>query len=308
MSTGTDRFTKTRDAARGRWKGILMHFGIDEAFLKNEHGPCPICNGKDRFRWDDEGGDGGFYCNQCGPGSGMKLLMEAKAWTFQRAAKEIDEVVGNFPIERPRPQAPTEDKTDLLRRLWHEAKPLTYGDPAWRYLESRCGSPEGLTDDLRFHPALKHPEGGTHPGLLARMVDLTGPRVVGLHRTFLTPDGRKAALNPVRMSLGEMAVVRLGGVQERLGIAEGIETAICAGKSFQVPCWAALCANGVKVWTPPPEVRSVVVFGDNDVNYTGQEAAYALAHRLSRLGLHVEVLIPAEVGTDWADTRMEGTA
>jgi putative DNA primase/helicase len=45
-----------------------------------------------------------------------------------------------------------------------------------------------------------------------------------------------------------------------------------------------------------------MVFGDNDPNFTGQEAAYVLAHRLALKGISVEVHIPTRVGTDWADT------
>jgi putative DNA primase/helicase len=103
------------------------------------------------------------------------------------------------------------------------------------------------------------------------------------------------------MVLGECAQVRLGGVQERLGVAEGIETAISVGKLFGIPCWAAISANGMKAWDPPPQVRTVVICSDNDANFTGQEAAYTLARRLSLKGLEVEVHIPPQVGTDWND-------
>jgi putative DNA primase/helicase len=50
----------------------------------------------------------------------------------------------------------------------------------------------------------------------------------------------------------------------------------------------------------------VVVFGDNDANFTGQDAAYTLAHRLARQGMQVDVQIPPVVGTDWADAQFEG--
>jgi phage/plasmid primase-like uncharacterized protein len=34
---------KTLDAARGKWRGILLSLGIDEKYLRNKHGPCPLC-------------------------------------------------------------------------------------------------------------------------------------------------------------------------------------------------------------------------------------------------------------------------
>lgn len=37
---------------------------ISERALENKHGPCPICHGKDRYRFDDLEGKGTFYCNQ----------------------------------------------------------------------------------------------------------------------------------------------------------------------------------------------------------------------------------------------------
>ena len=297
---------KTRDAARGKWRGILTTFGVDESFLKNEHGPCPLCkDGKDRFRFDDLDGDGTYYCSQCGPGSGMKLIMTLKNWPFDRAAKEIDAILGTVHAIQQKAQKTDEDKRRILIKVWQEAKPVQPGDPVWLYLERRCGDPSGVLEFLRYHPALRHPMGDTHPAMLALLQPNNG-KAVGIHRTFLTPTGMKAGVDPVRMVLGECAAVRLGGVQDRLGVAEGIETAICASKAFGLPVWSALNANGMKTWEPPAGVKSVVIFGDNDSNLTGQEAAYILGHRLVRQGLDVRIEIPLGPDTDWADPQLEG--
>lgn len=300
---------KTRDAARGKWRGILVHFGIDEGFLKNEHGPCPLCGGKDRFRFDDMEGDGTWYCNGCDvpAGTGMQLLMRFKNWPFDKAAREVDGILGVVQACDRKAQRTQEDGRRILIKLWTGAKSVTQGDPVWRYLQSRCGDPTGYLENIRFHPALKHPMGGHHPGMLALLQPNEG-KAVGVHRTFLTEDGRKASVDPVRMVFGECATLRMGGVQERSGVAEGIETAICASKAFKVPCWAALNANGLKTWEPPAGVKTVLIFGDNDASFTGQNAAYTLAHRMARLGLTVEVHIPDTVGTDWADVQMQGVA
>jgi putative DNA primase/helicase len=124
-----------------------------------------------------------------------------------------------------------------------------------------------------------------------------------LHRTYLK-DGKKApVLKPKKIMPGlplSGAAVRLFGVETTLGIAEGIETALAASEAFSIPVWSAISAAGLELWTPPDEVKRVVVFGDNDENMTGQKAAYALAHRLSLKGIDVSVEIPATVG-DWAD-------
>ena len=94
--------TDIKDIARGRWREILAGLGgVDENFLADEHGPCPFCAGRDRWRWDDIDGNGGGYCNQCGGQngaggfiSGPDILMRAKGWSFAEAAKQIKQFLG----------------------------------------------------------------------------------------------------------------------------------------------------------------------------------------------------------------------
>lgn len=301
---------ETRAVSQNRWKDILTQIGIDESFLKNEHGPCPLCrDGKDRFRWDDWEGSGSYYCNQCGNGSGIHLVQRFLGISCVEACKKIMALSGAAKVIQQKAQKTQEDTQRILAKIWREARPVTQGDPVWKYLESRCGDPTGFLQDIRYHSNLKHTiDGGTHPAMLARLVDWSAPKTIGIHRTYLTMDGRKASVDPVRMVLGETVPVRLAGPGTCLGIAEGIETAICAGKAFSLPVWAALNANGLKSWEPPNGTTGVVVFGDNDANFTGQDAAFSLAHRLSRLGLQVRVEIPPTVGTDWADVQIQAVA
>jgi putative DNA primase/helicase len=94
---------------------------------------------------------------------------------------------------------------------------------------------------------------------------------------------------------------RLFDVDDELGLTEGVENALAAHQMFGIPVWAALSENGIKTFQPPPGVAGIHIYGDNDANYVGQEAAYALARRLSRNGLPVEVHIPPDIGTDWLD-------
>ncbi|HAT1597688.1 TPA: hypothetical protein I8Y58_002953, partial [Legionella pneumophila] len=76
--------------AQGQWPKILSALGIDKSYLKNKHGECPVCGGKDRFRFDDKEGRGTFYCNQCGSGNGVKLLQNFHRCSYLEAIKKVE--------------------------------------------------------------------------------------------------------------------------------------------------------------------------------------------------------------------------
>ena len=93
---------RTVDRARGRWRDILVQLGVESRFLVNRHGPCPLCGGKDRFRWDDKEGSGSYYCNQCGPGPGLLLLRKLHEWDYATACAEVDKIIGDSaPVSSP---------------------------------------------------------------------------------------------------------------------------------------------------------------------------------------------------------------
>jgi Predicted ATPase len=58
--------------AVGKWDYIFHSLGIEVG--NGKHCPCPICGGKDRFRFDNQNGRGTYICNQCGSGDGLELI------------------------------------------------------------------------------------------------------------------------------------------------------------------------------------------------------------------------------------------
>lgn len=79
-----------KSALRHHWEEVLIQAGINPAHLSGRHNACPICGGSDRFRFDDQEGDGTFYCNQCGAGDGFKLLMLLKGIGFGAVLDLLD--------------------------------------------------------------------------------------------------------------------------------------------------------------------------------------------------------------------------
>lgn len=186
----------------------------------------------------------------------------------------------------------------LALRVWGGARPIG-GTPAEAYLAGRglkVDSPE-----LRYHPRTPHgpkPLTRFRPALIAALCDESG--LVAVHRTYLDP--RRCSLAPLpepRCGLGRFGsgAVRLGGIAPRLGLAEGIETALSASALFGIPCWATLGTERFRLVALPPEVAELLLFLDND---PGGRRAEALA-RQAHGHLPIEARYPRKSGADWND-------
>ena len=275
------------------WREALVACGIGEEFLKNRHGPCPACGGKDRFRFDNKG-RGAFICGQCGAGDGFKLVMRVHGFPFSEARKRVMAAAGlrensekSFlpkvepePIERAEP-------TGRVRRLLRECCAIENCDPAIRYLASRSLWPLPAGHTLRAHPSVEYWEDrqriGRYPALIAEVRDLCS-ELVTAHVTYLTPDGQKLSGYEPRKILSTMSgregcvaqIMQRDG--DTLGIAEGIETALSAAKLTGIPCWSAINRVLLAKFEPPHDLSKVVIFADRDV--AGLEAAAKLMERL----------------------------
>lgn len=203
---------------------------------------------------------------------------------------------------------------DINSDLWAQAVGITTADPVVRYLSGRGILLNNWPSALRYHPSLDYwQEGrlfGRFPAMVAAVTNIDG-KLVSIHRTYLTSDGRKANVGTVKKLVGCSA--RLAGCSIKLGqidfsqrvpiigVAEGIETALACMAASGIPTVSAVSVHGLERYHWSKGTHGLIVFGDNDGNQVGQQAAAALSHRALSDGLSVRVLIPPQVDTDWAD-------
>jgi putative DNA primase/helicase len=191
-------------------------------------------------------------------------------------------------------------RSEMALRIWAETRRPAVATPVEQYLQAR-----GITipppNTLSFHPALRHPSGDVWPAMVALVTRGSDGKPVGIHRTFLCPDGRgKAPVDRQKMMLGRCrgGAVRLGPATHLLMIAEGIETALSAMQATGRPTWAALSTSGLRSLDLPPVVREVFVLADGDDN--GESAAKTAALRWRLEGRRVRIARPP-AGVDFND-------
>jgi putative DNA primase/helicase len=302
------------------WPDVLAQLGIPEKALRNKHGPCPACGGRDRFRFDNKRGRGDYICGQCGAGDGFKLLERVHGWPFSEARARVMQAAGlhAFAVPASGPITPPQ--------RWHDAPPLAHPtDRVLRLLRGRCAVgdcpdaidylesrglwplPDGV--ELHAHPNVEYFEDGKRvgrfPALVGEIRDVAG-ELVSLHVTYLE-GGRKLAKPDARKILSPLAgregcAVRLHPATDELGIAEGIETAMSAAMFDGLPMWAALNTSLLARFEPPPGVTRLRIYADRDE--AGLTAAIRLGERLQGR-LRVETHIPRAPAKDWNDVLLK---
>lgn len=127
-----DKAREIISLTRGKWHSTLPALGIPAEYLTNKHGPCPGCGGKDRFRFDDREGRGGFVCGGGGDtltGDGFDLLQHVHGWSRQEAFRAVSEYLGmqsslpprkaaQKPVEPARTASSQASTADYARQIW----------------------------------------------------------------------------------------------------------------------------------------------------------------------------------------------
>jgi putative DNA primase/helicase len=302
-------------------------------------GPCPYCGGRDRFSinpsknlWHCRGHGGGHgaigmvmhiaglsFLAACEAltgepspsGQQAKPLSEAERAERNRRRQESE---ARQRAREAEERAYQEDTREAAQAIWRASAPSAQ-TLAQQYLVAR-GLPEFESDVIRFHRSLPYPNGKRYPALVARVDDMAG-NLTAIWRIFLCEDGRKADVENAKLGLGPAGggAVRIGGIDEKIGVAEGVETALAAwhlvNKTF--PVWAALSTSGMKAIELPLAVQRVVIFPDGDkplrkrghqyepAEPAGRKAADVLRSRLVAAGIACTIAAEPSPGRDYLD-------
>ena len=161
---------------------------------------------------------------------------------------------------------------------------------------------------LRFLPYAPHRDRRCYPAMIALVVDIAG-HPIGVHMTYLAPDGRSKYPFADPAMQRECRGVLRGGVvrlaphdpQRELIVGEGLESTLSAMQLFDRPGWAALSANGLVTLDLPIDVRHVAIAIDRDRNGAGQHAALVAYERWTAKDRKVDLLLPSSLGFDFND-------
>lgn len=220
-----------------------------------------------------------------------------------------------------------------IASLWAEARPVSEGDAAGRYL-ARSGVALGAwSQALRLHPALDywHMQAdrkpvclGQFPALLALFEVDTYPRglqgapvphAVALQRIYLAADGALAPVPaPVKLTgkagpaLGACARLAPADSTSRvMGMAVGIATALRIAQAARMPVWAVPDASLLAHARWPRGLRHLHVFVDARDPALWQPAA-ELARKASACGLQVFPMVADMAHAEGVHTVPQFTA
>jgi putative DNA primase/helicase len=238
--------------------------------------------GTDRGRWyDHENGEGGDLIDLIARQRGVELG-EAIGIAVRNYLGGVD-----APSLQRRPEPPSSSTTDGAEAhtrwalcKWQEATPIA-GTLGERYFIERRKLDIARLDlghCLRWHAGIR--------AIMALMTDPVSNDAIGIHRTYLGPDGAKLG----RKMLGRQGVVCLSPNAEvtmGLGITEGVEDGL-AVLSGWAPVWAATSAGAIARFPTLSGIEALTVFADADG--PGIRAAEACAARWRSAGREVCIL------------------
>lgn len=306
-----------------------------------QHVPCPVNGGKDGFRlFKDAPISGAGYSNKEGAmGDGFAVLQFVTGLGFKQVLTLVanhlgltqEKVLYVKPRAVPKQVEFTISYKEVLTRksklnsLWGQSNKIVQDDRVSKYMQSRNVQSQFVLNStsIRLHPAAWYRDcNGNQASAPAMLLKFQSPdgTPCNIHKTFLSTNkvGKADIENPKIMMKPSCKMrggaVRIGGIDAinnnngLLHISEGFENAASIADIFQQPSWATLNWALLQGFEPPKEVKTLVIWADNDPldernNNAGVNAAKRLQARLAQARPDIKVFlkIPPNVREDWND-------
>lgn len=288
------------NAARGHWPRILPALGLN--VVKNRHMPCPVCQGTDRFRFDDKDGRGTWICNQCGAGDGLSLVEKALSISLSEAAGRVNALTGNLPQVSPETVTEPERENDEAARAAAAelAQQLvsTAREAAGNSYLSRKGWPQQRS--LTLAKAQKIAVTAYRTGdLIVPLHDISGQLV---NVQLINAAGDKRTLKGGQVK-GACHLLSNGGPAKRIWLAEGYATGLTVHNLTGDEVWIALSSGNflslAGLVREKHPALPLLIAADRDLNGDGQTKAQKAADACNGI-----VALPPLFG-DWNDAFVQ---
>ena len=296
---------KAHDQFHGQWRTVLNNYGC-QLPSGRKHGPCPICAGKDRFRFDDKNGRGTFFCSQCEPSSGGGLLLLSRyiGKSVMETAKELigDDVNKTIAPKRVHIVNHDEVRAKNIEQAKVGAKSLMASAVAGghAYMDKK-----GFTGEYLVNGESIYSKQGIIPkGDLLLVPVYKKGELVNVQK--ITKDGEKRPLFG-----GDMQGVQhiIDGKEKNIAVVEGYATGVTVNKLTLFKTYVAFNTGNLEAAVKQAKLdhpdANIIVFGDHDEmdlthnrrpgEYYANKAADPFA---------AKVALPPELG-DWDDYRQK---
>lgn len=295
----TNCVTEIVAASRNHWPQILTGLGIAVP-ENNKHGPCPICGGKDRFRFDDKQGRGTWICNQCRHGDGLDLVARVNACDLLSAARLVSGLAlgrSTSPVREKTPLRPISERAQKLLSAAREGKsPYLTG-------KGHLNNAKMLTVQSPLTVG-----GATfgHHAIILPVQNVTG-ELVGAQ--LINAGGEKRLLPGTQMK-GAFIALNTSHETKSIVITEGYATALTLSQVANNMVVAAMSANNLRNVTLALKNRypgsCIILAGDHDLHSdgsanTGMEQAVLAAQAVNGW----VSFPPGEIACDWDDYRQQ---
>ena len=305
------RINEITAEAVGKWQSIFSSLGIEVG--NGKHCPCPVCGGKDRFRFDNKDGRGTYICNQCGSGDGLNLIKNYYHCDAKEASSKVVECLNlsnknnqireNLAFRKIESEQLHNDNipdNPVCKKVEYLLSKATLG-------QSQYLTKKGLTFDLPllddgriFAPVINI--NGEYTG--GQFIELDGSKhlMKGSNKKgafiWVSPNlGRPDEVNKELLTATEIIICE--------GLATGISIAVFRHRSLVISAIDA--GNLIHVAKAIREVNTtanIIIAGDNDIGShknTGKEKAIEAAKAVN--GYYT---IPdTDYKCDWDDYRQQ---